>query len=67
MTRGRKKTTGRYDSREELVEWIWYYYKETDANLTDISKICKVSTVTVSKILDQPRPKEPESRLMHAK
>lgn len=52
MTRGRKKTTGRYATREELVENIFLLYYGTDANITDVARICRVSGPTVSKILD---------------
>lgn len=60
MTRGRKLTTGRYATREELEDQVWELWKGTDANITDIARICRVSQPTVSGILDKPRRKHDE-------
>ncbi len=48
---GRKLTTGRFDTREQLEERVRWYYRNTDMNQTEIAKNCNVSTSTVAKIL----------------
>ena len=48
---GRPLTTGRYESRQELEFWVWHFYRETSANVTDVARICRVSDGTVNKIL----------------
>jgi len=50
--RGRPRTTGRYETRVKLEFWVWHYYKETSAKVTDIARICAVSTTTVDNILE---------------
>lgn len=49
--RGRRKTTGQYETREELEETIIYMYTNTRLRMPQISRICKVSIGTVSSIL----------------
>lgn len=50
---GRKLTTGRYETRNDLVDTVWRLYKNTDANQSAIAKITKVSESTVATILAQ--------------
>lgn len=50
MSAGRK-TTGRYETREELERVIFYWWLNTPANQTEIAKVCRVSQSTVSNIL----------------
>ena len=57
MTKGRKKATGRFDTRAEFEECIWNLYRHTGMNITDIARFCRVSQPVVSKILDH-KPKE---------
>lgn len=54
--RGRKLTTGRYDTREELVHAVWDYWLNGPHSQTAIARITRVSPGTVSKILDAPKP-----------
>ena len=49
---GRRKTTGRFDTREELEERVLYLYHATDNNMSQIAKTCQVSQPVVSKIID---------------
>ena len=51
MTKGRKKTTGRFDSREELVKEVWIRYHTTPQNVAQIARFCRVSDSTVHNIL----------------
>lgn len=53
---GRKKTKGKFDSREELVDFVWSEWRNTDRNQAQIAKAAGVSTGTVSLILDMPPP-----------
>jgi hypothetical protein len=52
MNKGRPKTTGRYETRQELEESVWRQYYETAKSIVDISRFCKVSATVVSNILD---------------
>lgn len=54
--RGRKQTTGRFESRERLVDYVWSSYTHTQAGLSDISRSAQVSIPVVRKILSGPRP-----------
>lgn len=49
---GRPLTTGRYDTREELVERIKHLYKYSPLTVNAISKIVGISPVTCGKIVD---------------
>lgn len=53
---GRYLTNGRFESREELVAWIWHQWTNTKANQADIAKQCRVSPTTVANILKGPKP-----------
>ena len=50
MKRGRKRTTGRFDSVQELHEAVWGFYREGQS-MTQAAKSCKISLGTASKIL----------------
>jgi DNA transposition AAA+ family ATPase len=50
--RGRKKTTGRYGTREELCSEVWRRYRNTPSSMADIARACRVSEGTVAKILN---------------
>lgn len=47
----RKKTTGRFDSREELEAFIRHKYRNTAIDQGDLAKRCRVSSQTVRNIL----------------
>lgn len=47
-----KKTTGRYETREELLHEVWLRYLATASNCTDIAKATRVSQATVLNIID---------------
>ena len=51
-TKGRKKTTGRYDTREELCAEVWNLYLNTASNCTTVGRATHVSLGTVLKILN---------------
>lgn len=50
--RGRKKATGRYDTREELVRYVCGAYYNGPQNQSQIAKAARVSAGVVQKILD---------------
>jgi len=58
--RGKALTTGKYATREKLVERIWFFWRHTGNNQTAIARITGVSLGTVGKILDGPAPPEDE-------
>lgn len=55
-SKGRPPTTGRFDTRKELVEFIFDNYQHSPRNMTLIARAAKVSLTTVSKILDGGNP-----------
>lgn len=48
---GRRRTTGRFDTREELLERVWFYHLYTDLPDAGIARSVGVSSTLVSKIL----------------
>ena len=54
--RGRKKSTGRFDTREEFEAHVWAMWLETKASQTDIAIQQRVSQPTISAILAKRRP-----------
>lgn len=64
--RGRKPTTGRYATREELVEAVWGFYDMPNTSIAQVARICRVSEGVVAKVLDAPRPASPSARLNRA-
>lgn len=54
----RKKTTGRFATREELVATVWREWRKTPRNQTQIARFCRVSATTVNSILKGPAPEE---------
>jgi len=49
--KGRKLTTGRYSTVDELYQNVSFYYYETKQNITQVARTTGVSTATVQKIL----------------
>jgi hypothetical protein len=49
---GRKKSTGRYESREALCLGVWGLWIKTKCNISDIATVTRVSVGVVSKIID---------------
>ena len=49
--KGRKKTTGRFETRDELVEFICRKYYTTKLGDTAIGRMAQVSQTTVANIL----------------
>lgn len=47
----RPRTTGRFGTREQLEERVRWYYRNTNMNMSEIAKNCKISVTTVSNIL----------------
>ena len=58
-TKGRKKITGRFETREELEEAVWNLWANTKCNQAAIARNCRVSPTTVANILNRPG-KHPE-------
>lgn len=50
---GRKKTTGKYDTREELIEKVIGFKTQRGLSDTSIARICQVSAGTVANILNE--------------
>lgn len=48
---GRKPTTGRFATREELTYAIWWRYMDTDVGIEGAARICGVSPYTANRIL----------------
>jgi predicted XRE-type DNA-binding protein len=51
--KGRKLTTGRFDTREQLVEMIVFLWQHTSCRQALIARNCQVSEATVSNIVNQ--------------
>lgn len=49
----RQKVRGRFETREELVAYVWSAYKQTKATVTDIAAAVDVSVTTVHNIIDK--------------
>lgn len=49
--RGRHKTTGRFNTRSELENEVWWLYKNTSCSDARIARNTGVSTTTVGNIL----------------
>lgn len=50
------KTTGRYETREELEMFVWRWWDLTPLNQSQIARACHVSEGTVANILKGQRP-----------
>ena len=50
----RTPTTGRFETRQELEEFVWYAWTKTKQNQTQVAKSARVSPGTVSNILNNP-------------
>ena len=53
MTRGRQPTTGRFSTREELVDFVLAQYHNTQASQSDVARAARVSQGVVAKILTE--------------
>lgn len=51
--KGRRPTTGRYESREELERMVRHWYSDPGKSMDVVARICGVSTSMVQKILSQ--------------
>ena len=51
--RGREKTTGRFDTRAQLVERVLYLYQDTSCSNARIARNCHISETTVAKIIKE--------------
>jgi len=51
MSKGRKPQTGKYPTREQLVQNVHFYYYHTDQNQAQVAKTTGVSEGTVANIL----------------
>lgn len=54
--RGRKLTTGRFNTREELVDWIWRDWLRPGRTQAMVARSAGVSEGTVLKILNTTNP-----------
>lgn len=48
----RPKTTGRFDTRSELLERVRFLWQDTSCNQATIARNCHVSAMTISKIIN---------------
>lgn len=51
--RGRKPTTGRFETREELVAEVWNRYLNTEQSTPQIARFARISNGTVRTILNK--------------
>lgn len=51
MPKGRQPATGRFETRAELVDFIWREYLGTARTITDVARAARVGVGTVSRIL----------------
>lgn len=49
---GRRKSTGRYETREELEREVLFWWRETGAHQAAIARIVRASESTVAKIIN---------------
>jgi DNA-binding transcriptional regulator LsrR (DeoR family) len=54
---GRKATTGKYKTRDELVQNVHFFYHHTDQNQAQVARTTGVSDATVANILRKQKPK----------
>lgn len=59
----RHQTTGRFQTRDELIEWVWQAWEKTPACIADIARQCRVSPTTVANILKKGSPHGSQSAL----
>ena len=57
--KGRKKTTGRFETRAELESEVWDRYLNTPSTAADIARFVRVSETTVHNILHRTKPCAP--------
>lgn len=49
---GRKQTTGRFETREELESEVMWRWKDTPSHISDIARACRVSQATVNNVIN---------------
>lgn len=57
--RGRRATTGRYETREELERMVRAFYAEPGRSMLDVARVCRVSHGVVASILNK-APAQPD-------
>ena len=50
-SRGRKPITGKYKTREELIQNVHFFYYQTDQKQSQVARTTGVSEATVANIL----------------
>lgn len=50
---GRTRTTGRFDTREELEEQVWFWWLHSPLKQAHIARRVRVSETTVANIIEQ--------------
>lgn len=59
MPRGPRPTTGRYETRGELVYWAHHWYYSTKMSMAQVARACRVSEGVVINILKKEKPCQP--------
>jgi len=49
---GRRLTTGRFDTRQELLEFVWREYTNTSRSVAQVARAARISEATAHKILN---------------
>jgi DNA-binding transcriptional regulator LsrR (DeoR family) len=49
--RGRSPTTGKFQTRKELVNAVCFYYHKTNQHQAQVARTCQVSEGTVARII----------------
>jgi len=52
-TPGRRKTTGKFDTREQLAEYACFKYFSSECNVAQIARQCKVSPGVVDSLVNE--------------
>lgn len=51
--RGRKPSTGRYETREELCKEVWNLYLNTPLCTVEIARACRINEAATHKIINK--------------
>ena len=51
-TKGRKPTTGKFATRDELEQSVIFYYRKTGQHQAQVARTCGVSEGVVARILE---------------
>jgi len=54
---GRKPQTGKYETREQLIQNVHFFYHHTDQNQAQVARTTGVSETTVANILQSKKGK----------